>query len=45
MHFMALGQVLKDVVMPGRYWMVDIILGRNEEDLHMPRIIIVINLE
>jgi len=45
MHFMALCQILKDVMMPGRYRMMDIILGRNEEDLHMPRIIIVINLE
>jgi hypothetical protein len=35
MHFVTLSQFLKDIVMTGWYRMMDIILGRNKEDLHM----------
>jgi hypothetical protein len=34
MHFVTLSQFLKDIVMTGWYWMMDIILGGNKKDLH-----------
>jgi ADP-glucose pyrophosphorylase len=38
MHFMTLCQFLKDVMVAGRYRVVDIILSGNKEDFHTSQI-------